>query len=248
MIIYKRALGFLTSFLITALLAGLHYFPKAIVYFIILSIVCLFFYFWRIKNEFVDYKLLVKYFFIVLIFLFCTWLFFIVIDSAFGKYIILLYLLVSLIIIFDSFFKKIYQNKDITNQLILYIDLFCFWFIVYFLFHSLVFLKVNIFINSLILLLFSILLIMIRFFWKEINIKKEILHILVISIILVEIYLITSFLPFNFYSSAFILWIWYYLIIDFFVDRVKDEFIWSKKRKLIFFAVLLFILYLISVR
>jgi len=150
--------------------------------------------------------------------------------------------------ILDSFFKKIYLNKDVSQPLIIYIDLVCSWLIIYFLFYSLVLFRMNMLVAILILLVSIVSLVTIRFYWQKIDFKKNILYIFILNFIIVEIYIITSFLALNFYSSAFILWIWYYLLTDFFVDKINDEFIWSKKRKLIFFIALLFIFYLISIR
>ena len=246
MIIYKRILGFLSAFLLVALMGISHYFPHWVKYFIILSIIILLFYFWRLKNRFITHKLLIKYFLISLFFLLSVWLFFIIIDSLIIKYIVLSGLLIYLIIVFDVLFKKIYQNQDIRQQLIFYIDLICFWFISYFLFYSQVFFRMGIFINSLILFISCLILIIIRFYWHKISIKKEILHILGISVILIEIYIITSFLAFSFYLSTLILWLWYYLILDYFVDKVKDGFIWRNKLKTLIFVLILFVFLLIS--
>ncbi len=248
MIIYKRLLGFLVSFLLSALLLITCYFPGRILYFIIFSIFLLLFYFWSIKNRFVSYRLLIKYFLIVLTFLLFTWSFFIVINSILIKYIVASLVFIYLIVVLDSVFKKVYTNKDISQPLVIYIDLVCFWSIIYFLFYSLVLFRMSILSASLVLLFSIIALTTIRFYWQKIDFRRSILYIFVLSLILIEMYIITSFLALNFYSSAFILWIWYYLLTDFFVDKIKDEFIWSKKRKLIFFIVLLFLFYLISVR
>jgi len=248
MIIYKRLLGFLISFSLGALLLSAYYFPGKILYFIIFSVLLLLFYFWSIKNRFVAYHLLIKYFLIILIFLLSIWLFFIVIDFLFIKYIVVLLVFVYLIFVLDSFFKKVYLNEDISQALLIYIDLISFWSITYFLFYSLVLFRLGILITSLMLLVSIISLTAIRFYWQEIDFKRNILYLFIFCIVLVEIYIITSFLALNFYSSAFVLWLWYLLLTDFFVDKIKDEFIWSKKRKLIFFVILLFIFYLISVK
>lgn len=248
MIIYKRLLGFLVSFLLSASLLGAYYYSDKILYFIIFSFLILLFYFWSIKNRFVTYTLLIKYLLIILVFLSSIWLFFIVINFIFAKYLVVILLFGCLIFILDSFFKKVYMNQDISQALLIYIDLPCFWLIVYFLFYSLVLFRVGILISSLALLISILSLIAIRFYWQKIDFKKNILYIFIFSIILIEIYIITSFLALNFYSSVFILWLWYSLLMDFFVDKIKDEFIWSRKLKLIFFVFLLFIFYLISVR
>jgi hypothetical protein len=247
-IIYRKLLGFLTSFLLSALLLLSYYFSEKIIYFIIFSILLLIFYFWSIKNRFVKYRLLLKYFLIVLVFLISIWTFFIVLDSILIKYLVALLVLIYLIIIFDSIFKKVYTNQDVTQALVIYIDLICFWAISYFLFFSLVLFRMSVFWTSLILLISILALLIIRFYWQKIELQKNISYLFVLSIILIEIYIITSFLALNFYSSVFILWIWYYLLSDFFIDKINDEFIWSKKRKILFLIVLLFIFYLISVR
>ena len=108
MIIYKRLLGFLLSFLLSASLLSAYYYPGKILYFIAFSFVILLFYFWSIKNRFVTYSLLIKYFLIILTFLLSVWLFFIVIDLVFTKYFVALLMFGSLILILDSFFKKVY--------------------------------------------------------------------------------------------------------------------------------------------
>jgi hypothetical protein len=248
MIIYKRLLGFLVSFLLSASLLGAYYSPGRILYFIAFSFVILLFYFWSIKNRFVTYNLLIKYFLIILTFLLSIWLFFIVIDFVFAKYFVVLLMFGYLILILDSFFKKVYMNKDISQPLVIYIDLLCFWLVTYFLFYSLVLFRIGTLISSLALLLSIVSLTAIRFYWQKIDFKRNIFYIFIFSVILIEIYIITSFLALNFYSSVFILWLWYSLLMDFFVDKIKDELIWSKKRKLIFFVILLFLFYLISVR
>jgi hypothetical protein len=248
MIIYKRLLGFLVSFLLSAFLLGAYYYSSKILYFIFFSFLILVFYFWSIKNRFVTYTLLIKYFLIILTFLLSVWSFFIVIDFLLVKYLVALLMFGCLIFILESFFKKVYMNKDISQALLIYIDLPCFWLVIYFLFYSLVLLRIGVLISSLTLLILIFSLTAIRFYWQKIDFKRNILYIFIFSIILIEIYIITSFLALNFYSSAFILWLWYSVLMDFFVDKIKDEFIWNKKRKLIFFIILLFIFYLISIR
>ena len=138
MIIYKRLLGFLVSLLLSASLLITYYFPGKILYFIIFSIFLLLFYFWSIKNRFVTYRLLIRYFLIVLTFLLFLWSFFIVIDSIIIKYIVTSLAFIYLVFVLDSFFKKVYANKDVSQPLVIYIDLVCFWSIIYFLFYSLV--------------------------------------------------------------------------------------------------------------
>lgn len=248
MIIYKKILGFLVSFLLSIFLLGAYYFPERFYLFIFLSLFLVFFYFWSIKNRFVTYSLLLKYALVVLTFLIAIWFFFVVIDITIVKYITTILLFICLLLIFEGFFKKVYSNQDISHPLIVYIDLVCFWLISYFLFYALVLFRMGIPLTSLILSLFIIILSIIRFYWHQIDIKKNILYILILILILVQIYIITSFLALNFYSSSFILWIWYYLLMDFFVDKIKEDFIWSKKKKTIFFMILLFIFYLFSVR
>jgi hypothetical protein len=248
MIIYKRLLGFVVSFLLSSLLLVTFYYPEKMIYFIAFSVFLLLFYFWSIKNRFVTYSLLIKYFLIVLTFLSFVWLFFVVIDSLLIKYLVASLVFIYLFIVLDSFFKKVYTNKDITQSLVVYIDLVCFWFLVYFLFYSSVLFRMNSLWASLILLFSIIILLIIRFNWQKIDFKKNISYVFTLIIILVEVYIITSFLALNFYSSAFLLWLWYYLLSDFFVDQINEKFIWNKKKKLIFLILLLFIFYLISVR
>jgi hypothetical protein len=247
MIIYKRLLGFLVSFLLSASLLSAYYCPGKILYFIIFSFLIVLFYFWSIKNRFVTYGLLLKYFLIILTFLLSVWLFFIVIDFALAKYLVAFLTFGYLIFVLDSFFKKVYMNKDISQSLLIYIDLPCFWLTIYFLFYSLVLFRMGVLITSLALLISIVTLTVIRFYWQEIDFKRNILYIFIFSIILIEVYIITSFLALNFYSSAFILWLWYSLLMDFFVDKIKDEFIWSKKRKLMFLIVILIIFFSLSI-
>jgi len=248
MIIYKRFLGFLISFLMVASLVFAQYYPEKLLYCLVFSIFCLLVYFFTIKNRFVQYPFLFKCFLMVLLFSFSLGLFFIVIDSLILKYVLALILFIALAIIFDVFFKKFYQNQDISNFLIVYIDLFCFWFITYFLVYAVIFLRWNLLWTALLFFITVLVLFSIRLYWQKIDFKKNILYLIVGAFILVEIYIITSFLALNFYSSVFMLCVWYYLIIDFFIDKIKDEFIWSNKRKIIFFVILLFILYLLSIR
>ena len=248
MIVYKKILGFLVSFLLSLSLLIAYYSPERIIYLIIFSFLLLLFYFWSIKNRFVSYGLLIKYFLVVLVFLIFVWLFFIVINSWYAKYITSLVVFIYLAIILDSFFKKVYTNQDISRALIIYIDLVCFWLIVYFLFYALVLFRMNIYLSALMLLGAVIVLTLIRFYWLKIDFKKSMVYVLVLSVIVGEIYMITSFLALNFYSSTFMVWVWYYLLMDFFGDKIKDEFIWSKKKKLLFLVAFFFIFYLISVR
>lgn len=248
MIIYKRFLGFLISFLIASSLIFTHYYPEKILYCLFFSIFCFLLYFFTIKNRFVKYSFLFKCFLIVLLFSFSLGLFFIVIDLTILKYILAVILFIALAMIFDSLFKKLYQNKDIAHPLVIYIDLFCFWFISYFLFYTVVFLRWNVLWTALLFFIAVIILFFIRFYWQKIDFKKNIVYVIIGAFILTEIYIITSFLAFNFYSSVFMLWVWYYLIIDFFIDKIKDEFIWSNKRKIVFFVILLFIIYFLSIR
>ncbi len=248
MIIYKRLLGFLLSFLLSGALLFTYYLPRDIVYTSIFSVFLLLFYFWSIKNRFVSYHLLFRYFLIVLVFLVSVWLFFIIIDTKLIKYTLSFLLLIYLITIFDNFFKKVYLNKDISKSVIIYVDLVSFWLIVYFLFYSFILFRINILLSALMLLLAVFSLLAIRFYWQNINFKKNILYIIIIALILTEIYIITLFLALNFYSSTFILWIWYLLLSDFFIDQINDHFIWNRKRKLMIFVFILFIFYLISVK
>ncbi len=248
MIIYKRFLGFLISFLIASSLIFTHYYPEKILYCLFFSIFCFLLYFFTIKNRFVKYSFLFKCFLIVLLFSFSLGLFFIVIDLTILKYILAVILFIALAMIFDTFFKKFYQNQEISHFLIVYIDLFCFWFMSYFLFYVVIFLRWNLLWTALLFFITVLVLFSIRLYWQKIDFKKNIVYVIIGAFILVEVYIITSFLALNFYSSVFMLWVWYYLIIDFFIDKIKDEFIWSNKRKIIFFVILLFILYLLSIR
>jgi len=248
MIIYKRVLGFFISIILTLSLLLTCYFPNRIFIFIFISVFSCLFYFWTIKNRFIPYSLLFKYLLIILFFLSSFWLFFIVVDVLLLKYLLLLFILIYLIIFFNSVFKKIYLNKDIDHPLLIYIDLFCFWFISYFLLYAIIIFRVGYWWTSLGLLASIVFSILIRFYWQQINFKKNFLYLLGSLIILEQVFIIGSFLALNLYSLTFILWIWYYLLTDFFVDKIKEEFIWHKKKKLIFFVLALFIFYLISVR
>ncbi len=248
MIIYKKILGFLLSFLSGFVFIFINYKPDWIAYIIICYLLLLLFYFWRIKNRFVKYSELFKYFIIFFCFIFSVFLFFITLDNFFIKIIVSIFVMISAFFIFESIFKRIYENIEIKLELFTYVDLICFFGFIYFLFYSYIILKTNLFALISYLFIFSFILTNIRFYWNKINIKRNILNALIICIVLIELYLATLFLPFNFYLSSFVVWIWYYLITDFFVLKIRDEFIWRKKRKMVIFAIILFILSIISIR
>lgn len=248
MIIYKKILGFLLSFLSGFVFIFINYKPGWVIYIIASYLLLLLLYFWRIKNRFVKYSELFKYFAIFFVFIFSVFLFFITLDNIFIKIIISIFTTISSFFIFESIFKRIYENVEIKLELFTYVDLICFFGFIYFLFYSYIILKTNLFSLILYLLIFSFLLTNIRFYWNKVSIKRNILGVLIICVVLIELYLATLFLPFNFYLSSFIVWMWYYLILDFYVLRAKDEFIWRKKRKMVIFAIILFILSIISIR
>jgi hypothetical protein len=248
MIIYKRILGFLISFLLSGILILLNYYPHLIVYLAIISVFLLFFYFWKVKNRFITNKLLTHYFLISLLFLLSVWLFFITIDNILIKYAVALLLFIYLAFVFDHIFKKIYENIEISAQIFVYLDLVCFWLFSYFLFYSYIILNLSVFVLVLILLLITVLLTFLRFYWKNIDAKKEILYILIICIVMIELYLATLFLSFSFYLSALVLWFWYYFIMDFSVDKILETFIWRKNIKFIVMAILIFILSILTIK
>jgi len=248
MIVFKRILGFLTSIILATLLVMVYYFPEKIYIFIFLSLFFCVFYFIIMKNRFISYLILSKYFSIVLFFLVCFWSFFIVIDIFILKYILIFFFLVYLIVILDSFFRKIYLNKDISHPLLIYIDLVCFWLITYFLLYLIIIFRVNLWWTSLGLLIAIISSVTIRFYWYQINLKKNLFYLLGLIVVLGGIFVFTSLLAFNLYALTFIVWLWYYILMDFSVDKIKEEFIGSKKRKLILLIILLFIFYLISIK
>ncbi|MDD3284458.1 MAG: hypothetical protein PHZ07_02590 [Patescibacteria group bacterium] len=246
MIFYKRILGFLVSFLLTALLLLTYFHPQKIWYFVGISIFLILFYFWRIKNRFVDYKTIFAYFATIFLYFGFIFAFFTMINNIYIRYIFLIFALLSFITIFDSFFRKIYENHEIKKQLIIYIDLLCFWMLSYFLFYNTFFFKNSLLFNSISIVILSFLIISISFYWHQINIKANILYIVVAVFILLQIFVISSFLPFVVYLSVFILWIWYYILMDFIIDKIKDKFVFKKKIKLLFLATTILILSLIT--
>ena len=248
MIVFKRILGFLTSIILATLLVMVYYFPAKIYIFMFLSLFFCVFYFIIIKNRFISYLTLGKYFSIVLFFLVCFWSFFIVIDIFILKYILIFFFLVYSIVILDSVFRKIYLNKDISHPLLIYIDLVCFWLITYFLLYLIIIFRVNLWWTGLGLLIAIISSVTIRFYWYQINLKKNLFYLLGLIVVLGGIFVFTSLLAFNLYALTFIMWLWYYILMDFSVDKINEEFIGSKKRKLILLIILLFIFHLISVR
>ncbi len=248
MIIYKKILGFLLSFLSGFFLILINYKPTWTFYIIIVYVLFLALYFWRIKNRFIKYSELLAYFLMFFVFIFSVFLFFITLDSLFIKIVISIFVAIYSFFIFESIFKRIYENIEIKLQLFLYVDLFCFLFFIYFLFYSYTIVKTNLFALISYLLIFSFILTNMRFYWNKISIKRNLLGALIICMVLIELYLATLFLPFNFYLSGFIVWIWYYCLVDFIVLKIKDEFIWRKKKKMVFLAIILFILSIISIR
>ncbi|MCD4704737.1 hypothetical protein K8R66_01540 [bacterium] len=248
MIIYKRILGFLVAFLIPIFLLLIYYRPRFFYYFLGAILVTLIFYFWRIKNRFVETKEIIFYFFIFLFYFINVCLFFILVDNFYIKLFLLFYLLISNVFIFDAIFKRIYENKAIVNQIFIYIDLLSAWFLIFSLFYLIIFLRFSLFWSVFILFLGSFLLVAIRFYWLKIKFKENLFYLFLVSVILSEIYLFTTFLPFNLYFATFIVWIWYYLLIDFLVDKIKERFIWRKKWKIVLILVFIFIFSLISVK
>jgi len=248
MIIYKRILGFLIAFLLSGALIFVNYLPQFAWHSFILSILLLAFYFWRIKNRFISRKKLYQYFGIIFVFLISYWAVFSTINNIVFKYFISLFILFILSSIFDSIFKKIYENIEIKNQLFLYIDLFCFWFISYFLFYAQVILGLNLLILAIILVIFTIIFLIIRFYWNNISFKKELYYVLIISVIMLELFLATIFLSFSFYLSVLIIWIWYYLLMDFVIDKINNVFFWKKKLKMVILGIVIFILSILSIK
>ncbi len=248
MIIYKRILGFVISFLLGGVLILINYIPSLTWYGFVFSILLLVFYFYRIKNRFIANKQLLQYFLMIFVFVVSCWLVFSTINNIIVKYFMVAFIVFILYFIFDSIFKRVYENINIKNQFFAYLDLFCFWFVFYFLFYSQVILRLNIFILSLVLVFFVIFFMIMRFYWTNINVKKELVYILIISVIVLELYLATIFLSFSFYLSVLILWIWYYLIMDSVIDKINNVFFWKKKLKMIIFGVFIFILAILTIR
>lgn len=248
MIIYKRILGFLISFLLSATLIFLNYFPNLIWYFVAFSILLLLLYFWKVKNRFITNKLIIHYFLISLLFLISVWLFFITIDNIYIKYFVALLLFIYFCFIFDHIFKKIYENQEISAQIFVYLDLVCFWLFSYFLFYASVILTMKLFIIAPIFFIVVYLLTNLRFYWQNIDSKKEILYVLIISVIMLELYLATLFLSFSFYLSALVLWFWYYFLTDFSVEKILDIFIWRTKIRFVIIAICIFVLSILTIK
>lgn len=248
MIFYKRILGFLVSFLLTASLLLTYFYPEKMWYFVVISIFLIFFYFWRIKNRFVDYKTIFAYFLTIFIYFGLIFAFFTMINNVYIRYTFLAFVLSSLAVIFDSFFRKIYENLEIKKQFIIYIDLLCFWMLSYFLFYDKFFFANSLILNSIAFIILTFLLISISFYWQEISIKPNLSYITVSVFILLQLYVITSFLPFVSYFATLVLWLWYYILTDFIIDKIKDKFTFKKKLKVLFLVIILATLSLITTK
>jgi len=240
MIFYKRILGFVLAFIFAIILEIVYYNPKFFLYGALLTITFLLFYFWRIKNRFVRKLEILSYFLIIFAFLLSLWCFFIVSDNFYIRTMVLIFSVYFLMILFDSFFKKIYENKEISNEIIKSMDIICFLLFVFFSFYILIFISLSIVLSCLFILFISFLCLIIRFYWEKINWKKNKLSIITASLILTEIYLVMAFLPFNVYFLTFITWLWYYLISEFLIDELKQQS--TAKKKINLFVIFLSVL------
>ena len=132
MIFYKRILGFVLALIFPILIEISYYYPKFFNYGLVLSLLLLVFYFWKIKNRFIKNTEILSYFGICLVFLASLWCFFVVCSNLIIRVVISVLSVYFFIVLFDSIFKKIYENREITSDIIKNIDLLCFLFYTFF--------------------------------------------------------------------------------------------------------------------
>ncbi|HNV97454.1 MAG TPA: hypothetical protein PKL13_04085 [bacterium] len=240
MIFYKRILGFILALIFGLIFEFVYYNPRFFLFGFLLSILLIFFYFWRIKNRFIKNTEIFSYLFITLTFLFCLWAFFVVADNLIIRTIVLVFCVYFFMVLFDSFFKKIYENKEISNEIIKSMDFICFLFFSFFTFYVFTFIRANLIISSVFILLISFICLIIKLYWEKIEWKKYKFSLIIVSIIFTEIYIGMSLLPFNIYFLTFITWLWYYLVSEFFIDDIKGQVLFKNKINLfvIFISVL----------
>ncbi len=89
---------------------------------------------------------------------------------------------------------------------------------------------------------------MIRFRFSDLKLKNNLMYILAVSFIGTQVYFFTNFLPFSLYFATFIVWTWYYLLIDFLLDKIKENFFWRKKWKKVLILILIFISLLVTLK
>ncbi|MDD4289880.1 MAG: hypothetical protein PHH83_01215, partial [Patescibacteria group bacterium] len=169
MIFYKRILGFILAIFFGIIFEIVYYNPKFFVYGFLLSIFLIFFYFWRIKNRFIKNIEIFSYWLVTLAFLLCLWAFFVVADNFVIRTIVLIFCVYFFMILFDSFFKKIYENKEISNEIVKSMDFICFLFFIFFMFYTFTFIRANLIISSLLILLVSFICLIIKFYWEKLK-------------------------------------------------------------------------------
>lgn len=240
MIFYKRILGFVLAFIFPIIIEIVYYNPKFFLYGLSLSILLLLFYFWRIKNRFIKNSAILSYFFITLIFLICLWCFFVVSDNFIIRTVVSIFSIYFFMILFDSIFKKIYENRDISNDIIKNMDLLCFLFFIFFVFYVFTFIRANLILSSAFILFISFICLNLRLYWEKIEWKKNKFSLIATSLIFTEIYVAMALLPFNIYFLTFISWLWYYLVSEFFIDELKNQV--SLKKRINLFIVSIVVL------
>ena len=229
MIIYKRILGFVLAFIFAILIQASYYNPKFFFYGLGISILLLMFYFTRIKNRFVPKQEIMSYFWVCFVFLLSFWCFFVVSDNFYIRNFIVAFSVYFFIVIFDSIFKKIYENKPINSDVLRNVDLVIFTFFSFFSLFALIFIRTNPILNFVFVFFYSIICMNIRMYWNNLDSKTNKLSIFLIAFIISEIYLVLILLPFNLYFLTIILLLWYYLISSFVSEDISGEFLLRKK-------------------
>ncbi|MDD4290181.1 MAG: hypothetical protein PHH83_02785, partial [Patescibacteria group bacterium] len=132
------------------------------------------------------------------------------------------------------------ENKEISNEIVKSMDFICFLFFIFFMFYTFTFIRANLIISSLFILLVSFICLNIKLYWEKIEWKKYKFSLIIVSIIFTEIYIGMALLPFNIYFLTFITWLWYYLVSEFFIDDIKGQVLFKNKINLfvIFISVL----------
>ncbi len=247
MIIYKRILGFLISFLF-AIFIEIAYYSHGFFFFgLVLSIILLIFYFTRIKNRFVEKKEIISYFLVSFVYLLSFWSFFIVADNFFIRNLIVVFSIYFFITLFDSIFKKIYDNTPINKDIIRGMDLIIFLFFSFFTFFVFTFLRANLILTFVFIFFVALVCMNIKLYWNNVNSRLHRLDIFIISLIVSEVYLVMAFLPFNLYFLTLVPWLCYYVISDFVLTEIRGEFLMRKKSRILIIAGIILLLTFLTI-